>query len=330
MNRVALARKALEITTRAVLLKMRAERSLRNRKVCEQVHLKQVNEVEKSLTAALEPLFREQLKSAAKKLRALATPDNEKAWKNCGTGSGGFKPGNVCARGGGSASKPITDPKEAAAAIAAEVLSHADEYKAKGFDVPSSEQIQDNWLKTFRARKTNVGDKPSFNDLDQEQGKAIADGMVNNNTNGKYQEFVSKYGEAPVIYRRPEKGMSGAAEWRGGIHIYENSFWKGEGTDDLAPGMATAGGSGGYAAVIRHEYGHKLHETLSAERRREWVSLLPDYDEIRKGLTSYAAKNAEEAFCELFAVATDRRYDKTKFPEWVDQLHEKQKEWLLK
>lgn len=330
MNRLEIAKRAMGVAACALKIKLRTERTARNKKVCEAVHLKQVNEVEKSLETVLKPFFNEQLKSAAMKLAKLSIPDNEKAVKNCGTGDGGFKPGNVCARGGGQATKPITDPKEAASAIAKEVLTSLHTYKAKGFDVPSEQEIHDNWLKLFRSRKENVGDKPAFKDLTPELGHVISKGMVENNGNSKYQEFVSKHGDAPVIYRRPEKGMNGAAEWRGAIHIYDGSFWKDEGTDSFKPGQATAGASGGYAAVIRHEYGHKLHEKLSADQQKAWMALLPDSSVVKKELTSYAAKNAEEAFCELFAIATHPNYKSGGFPKWVDDLHEKQKEWLLK
>ena len=52
-------------------------------------------------------------------------------------------------------------------------------------------------------------------------------------------------------------------------------------------------------------------------------------DTVEKDVTSYAAKNREETWCELFALTTDPRYQKGIFAEWVDAAHEKQKEWLL-
>jgi 2'-5' RNA ligase len=103
MNRVKLARKLLKSTVQALKLKVRADAPARNKAICRAVHLKQVSEVEQSLASTLKPFFEQQLKDVAERLMLLATPAFEKSWaeKNCGTGDGGFKPGNQCARGGG-------------------------------------------------------------------------------------------------------------------------------------------------------------------------------------------------------------------------------------
>jgi hypothetical protein len=185
-------------------------------------------------------------------------------------------------------------------------------------------------MKVFRGRKGNEGDKSAFADLNSELADTIAGAMRDNAGNSKYQQFVTEHGEAPVIFRRQEKGSSASAEWRGAIHVYDSPFWKGEGTDPLVPGQATSGGIGGYAAIIRHEYGHKLYGKLTPQQEQEWRSLVPDSEQVRKGLTSYGATNKEEAFCELFAVTTDPRYAKGIFPSWVDDLKIKQEEWFLK
>lgn len=228
--------------------------------------------------------------------------------------------------------KVITTPKEAAKAIASEVVEWAARMTARGKDMgaPTAAEIEKNWIKLFKSKKAHDKDATAFHELNEELHAVLNAAVMDNKKNSSYQAFVAKNGEPPLVFRRPEKGNHAAAEWRGGIHIYDSPFWKGEGTEELKPGQATAGGMGGYSAVIRHEYGHKLYDDLTAAQQGEWRAMLPDREAISKGVTSYAAKNADEVFCEVFAITTDPRYKPGVFPSWVDDLHSKQKEWCLK
>lgn len=99
MSRLALAKKLLDTAAVAVCIKGRADAGERYRATCKAVHLQQVDEFEQSLTDALHKFFQAQLKSIATGLLKY----DEKSVKNCGTGAGGFQPGNTCASGGGSA-----------------------------------------------------------------------------------------------------------------------------------------------------------------------------------------------------------------------------------
>jgi phage portal protein BeeE len=263
--------------------------------------------------------------------------ERSKSGSDCGAnaeGGGGFQPGNSCARGDGSKSGAgvIINAKDAATAIAKEVIKWAEKMKQQdrlAGEMPTEEEVKQNWMKLFRSRKLNEGDKTAFAELNPELESSIRDAVQQNSSNPAFQEFVKIHGESPVIYRRQEKGRSPAAEYRGVIHVFDSPFWKGEGTDELKPGKATAGGMGGYAAVIRHEYGHKLYGGLTVDQQREWSGLVSAVKDVGKGLTSYATKNPEETFCELFAVTTDKRFNPSSFPDWVNQLRIKQREWLL-
>jgi hypothetical protein len=158
MNRLAVAAKTLTTAAIAVQIKGRLESGARYRAICKAVHQKQAGQFEKSLSAALQEFFRDQLDSVATELLELQESDKSPAqlarlslqpsrWTdklidataptiaayaikaclaqqklmgidvgkisksvksikqesgdNCGTGAGGFQPGNTCARGGG-------------------------------------------------------------------------------------------------------------------------------------------------------------------------------------------------------------------------------------
>lgn len=226
-----------------------------------------------------------------------------------------------------------SNPKTAAKAISLQVTEWAADMAKQGRlpgDPPSLDEVEKNWMKVFRSKKGNEGNLPAFTDLNQELKAEIERSIESNESNAGFQEFVGQHGDVPIIYRRPEVGRSCAAEWRGAIHIYDSPFWKGEAEDHLLPGGATAGGMCGYAGVIRHEYGHKLYGKLTLDQQRQWSAMVPDSDKVSKGVTSYAAKNREETFCEVFAITTDKRYKPGIFPKWVDELHAAQKKWLLK
>ncbi|MFA5376354.1 MAG: phage minor head protein [Dehalococcoidia bacterium] len=225
----------------------------------------------------------------------------------------------------------VTNVNEAAELIAGEAEGFADHMIKQGrldaSNRPSHEEIVDNWKKVLRSKKGNEGDKPAFKDLDPELHLEIQNAANANRANPAYQEFAEKHGDVPIIFRRQEKGRSCAAEERAATHVYDSPFWRGESGSDLVPGQPTAGGVGGYAAILRHEYGHKLFGKLSNEQQREWRSMVPST--VGTDVTSYAGKNAEEAFCEIFALTTDPRYKQGIFPPWVDQVSSKSKEWLL-
>lgn len=227
----------------------------------------------------------------------------------------------------------VTEAKPAAKALSKELMEWKQLRSQMGEEiagVPNAETIEKNWLQIFNAKNTHFGNKTAFDDLRLDQNLEIQNSIIANSKNEKFQQFVKSNGEAPIIFRHPEIGNNAAAEWRGAIHVYDSPYWQGEIESDLIPGKPTAGGMTGYAGIIRHEYGHKLFGRLTIDQQKEWVSLVPDSELVKKELTVYAAKNKEETFCELFAIVTDPRYKPGVFPKWVDELHEKQKEWNIK
>lgn len=94
MQRLRFAKKVLEIVASAVRLKGRLEARDRDRAICKAVYVKQRSSLESSLEFAIERFLNEQLQSAA----ALLAEAGDQ--KNCGTGAGGFQPGNTCWQGG--------------------------------------------------------------------------------------------------------------------------------------------------------------------------------------------------------------------------------------
>jgi hypothetical protein len=113
-------------------------------------------------------------------------PSNTNIYKSglgCGAnaeGGGGFQPGNSFARGDGAGGESgssgcvITNAKEAADAIAKEVIVWAEKMKQQdrlGGEVPSEEELKKNWMKVFRSRKLNEGDKAAFSELNPELGR---------------------------------------------------------------------------------------------------------------------------------------------------------------
>ena len=84
MQKLKFATKVLNAATLAVQLKTKVEARVRHRATARALHLRQVQEVEKSLVKALTPLFQEQVRTAVVRLRDLEGPTLEKG----GPGSG--------------------------------------------------------------------------------------------------------------------------------------------------------------------------------------------------------------------------------------------------
>lgn len=293
-------------------------------------------------------------------LRYVRTLDAVIERRECGAnakGGGGFQAGNTCGKGeggggggspggSGGSGKRRAAPRLAAARdvaskeITSEVQSWIDARAAAGYDMsgaPSAEAIEENWNKAFRSRKQNEGDKPAFSDLNPQRKSQVESAVEGLASNKSFAEFAEEHGYPLVIFRRAEKGNSAAAEFRGAIHVYDKGGGIG-GIDNSWPkssafeaGVHSAGDYGGYEAIIRHEYGHQLYSalprTVQSEWQREYLKI--DKASAAKELTRYSTENPEEMFCEVFAAATDP-VASGKLPQWARELHQKQREWLLK
>jgi hypothetical protein len=94
------------------------------------------------------------------------------------------------------------------------------------------------------------------------------------------------------------------------------------------PGQATIETSGGMAGILRHEYGHYIWNRLRDTDRVHFRELIAPfrsdepsnrgggnrYGGLEKKLTFYAASNYEEVFTEAFAIWSDPRFDRGRFP----------------
>jgi hypothetical protein len=194
---------------------------------------------------------------------------------------------------------------------------------------PTREEVEKNWLKYFRARSKFVGDKGALNKLDGEQRQRVVSAMKENATNDLYSEVVRTNYTERVIFQRAEKGRWSAAEFSGQTTRVFESPWMnkdiGSTSESLVPGKATAGAAGGLAAILRHEYGHGLFSRQPRKWRSDWSSnvFASNYKSIGDDVTSYAAKNDSELFCELFALRTDKNWDAKKFKPWVIEATDK-------
>jgi hypothetical protein len=90
------------------------------------------------------------------------------------------------------------------------------------------------------------------------------------------------------------------------------------------------------AALLRHEWGHGMFHALSPERREEFRAMLPDWDEVERGLSGYAAGTEEsradydrrtfpygyetETFAEMVALIGGEDYYPENWPGWVNRV----------
>jgi hypothetical protein len=239
-------------------------------------------------------------------------------------------------------------PKSTAKEILPHIVQHALEAGRKyaGDDpwlqkeIPTPEEVERNWMKVFRARKMYRGEKPAFTDLDQRTAELVQHAINQNHGNELYNRYVEKNGAIPVFYARGEKIAGAKAEYRSGAIWFYDGDWtnkyergyepeRGWQPSPPSPGMDSASTNGGFTSTFRHEYGHHLYAQLTREQKAEWRGMLKDGKTTRKEFTDYAKTNDDEAFAEAFAVGTDPDYQPGVFPEWVDQLIDKQREWFL-
>lgn len=87
-------------------------------------------------------------------------------------------------------------------------------------------------------------------------------------------------------------------------------------SDRILPGIGSTGRS--VADTLRHEYGHQIWSEMSLAERDAFRALLPDSATIGEQLTLYARENTEEAFCELFSVASSPLYSASDWASWVE------------
>jgi hypothetical protein len=71
-------------------------------------------------------------------------------------------------------------------------------------------------------------------------------------------------------------------------------------------------------AVLRHEYGHWVDDTISRMDKAKIVGQFPELDRIKADISAYGGSKYSEAFAEWFAITTDPQYDPSTFPPWVE------------
>lgn len=237
----------------------------------------------------------------------------------CPTGPGGgidpsCSPGSV----GGTAGLTVKLPKTAkeAGQAMADALAHVKPDVAA--DPGLREKVAKNWAKELRGKVISRG-------TDYDTLKA---GMQENLANKDFAEVVAVRGPQAVVLLKGE-GMNRRAESVGATTlVYSHSIEPLEkATAPPKPGVATSEEGGGVAAVLRHEYAHRIYTSqMSAAEQEQWMakakSLYQDSADLKKELTVYAGRssNREEWFSEAFAVGTAPGYNPGQFSERARSL----------
>jgi hypothetical protein len=210
---------------------------------------------------------------------------------------------------------------------------------------------EEDYARGEKAWASNVRGRMS----DDAEAKAIlADAIAENNGNELYRGIVDRHGGDAVVLVSA-KGTSAPVDRPGklhqGLHNVDNRRVAHTTiTSDLAvrlsgrrkgkpvPGDDVFGVNeqAGYAAVLRHEFGHTLINTpgqlrsahaISDEEREQLLALVPDdHEQVGRELGRYAAYamreekgGKDEALAEVFALATDPEYDPADWAPWVNQ-----------
>ena len=152
----------------------------------------------------------------------------------------------------------------------------------------------------------------------------------------RFRGAVTKYGDVPhIAIHRPSVGnmasfASNPAEFKGGwaSYLQRVKLQKYELTRMAPrPGQLLVQDTGGYAAIVRHEYGHHVWKTVNTTEAgrataKEWLQgffKIGD-DAIRGKITHYSGSQAEEAFSELFSMVTHPLFDRTLFDADVQPM----------
>ena len=174
-------------------------------------------------------------------------------------------------------------------------------------------KVAANWAKILRGRVISSG----------AEAEALASAVNANAESPAFKELTDKYGaQAVVLVRSDADSGSKRGESVGATAlIYSHDIEPIEHkSDPPKPGMATSEDADGVAAVLRHEYAHRVYSRhLDSHTQTEWRQAVhetyPDSKELKAELTAYAASrdNPEETFCELVAIGTHPAYDPAAF-----------------
>lgn len=194
-----------------------------------------------------------------------------------------------------------------------------------------AEGAEKNWLKHLKSNVEKV--RP-------EVFQAVEDAIAWNEANApRFMRVVGRYGPDGVVAvtssTNPNSPFSGdmAAQRVGAVSVVVDSVWFNAKSmarrDAPTPGEATAESFGGMAAALRHEYGHYVWENMKRGWVSDWRAVLPprgddstwgDFPALKDKLTLYSAQNEREAFSEAFAIWTDPKFDRARFPPDVHPI----------
>lgn len=230
------------------------------------------------------------------------------------------EPGGAAAAGAGSQNAVPALPKtpKAAGQAMADALAYVRPEVAS--DPALRAKVAANWAKELKGRLISSG--PDFGTLQA--------GIKANLDNKDFAEIVAKRGPQAVVLVKGE-GSRRAESVGASVLVHSHDIEPLEHIQNPPmPGMATSEEGGGIAAVLRHEYAHRVFGQLGEAQRMSWVEkakeLYPNPDEIKKELTQYAgvhagrSTNREEVFTEAFAVGTSPGYDSATFSPRARQL----------
>jgi len=187
------------------------------------------------------------------------------------------------------------------------------------------QKIYKNWLKKFENKKL----KP-FSDINSKQFLDVQNAINQNYMNPKYRKIINGLVDDHTIFSKYfEEGAHFGGEFIGGTtHLYEHKWFEGLKSVIPTPGKVGSNAWGGTQAVLRHEYGHKIYNQLSRfhpEWRNQWQRRLGAVDDIGKKLTTYSKEKisiGDEAFCELFSLVTDTKYNPANFSSEIVEMGE--------
>lgn len=175
--------------------------------------------------------------------------------------------------------------------------------------------------------------KAGFGEVSNDAKVAYQSAIDENYSNPQFVRWAKELpGEAPVILKhRVQGGRDIAAEWAGErVVYYEHEFFFAKETVKRAPdagrmafgpGASSTETIGGLSAIHRHEIGHGIRGIVSRDFRL-WFR--DQFYKHRKrweaDLTAYATTNDSEAFSEIFALMTDRKFVPAEWPTWIGKL----------
>lgn len=202
-------------------------------------------------------------------------------------------------------------------------------------------QAAKNWTKVLKTHHDPAKVRPQVL-------AAVEQGMADNAANTRFMRIVGRFGSDGVIAvpgsddPAAHWDSNAAARRVGAVTVVMDTFWFDRTfaarRNVPEPGQATIESSGGMAGVLRHEYGHHIWNRLRVSDREHFRELIVSfrseaeadrgggrrYDGLKDKLTLYSADRDEEAFTESFAVWSDPRFDRTRFPADVQPLFD----WL--